>query len=50
MNTPKANWQTKARGTNNEEYAIYRECEDDGTGRSIIDGTKLKTFDEWMAA
>lgn len=26
------NWQTKARGTNDQEYQIYLACADDGKG------------------
>ena len=31
-----------------DEYLIYRECEGNGQGLSIIDGRPLKTFDEWL--
>ena len=41
-------WQTKARGTNSDEYDIYKNCADDGTGNDITSGEKLLTFDEWM--
>ncbi len=42
------NWQTKARGTNAEEYQLYLELSDDGSGIDITTGEPLKTFDEWM--
>ena len=31
-----------------DEYQIYRECEGNSQGMSIIDGKPLKTFDEWL--
>jgi hypothetical protein len=31
-----------------ERYEIYLDCENDGTGNSIIDGTPIKTFDQWL--
>ena len=31
-----------------DEYRIYRECEGDSQGLSIIDGKPLKTFDECL--
>jgi len=46
----KADWQTKARGTNSDEYRIYLECANDGTGIDFTTGEPLKTFDEWMGA
>ena len=39
-------WQTKARGTNEDEYEIYLSCADDGTGHEIMTGEPLKTYDE----
>jgi hypothetical protein len=46
---PRANWQTKARGTNQDEYEIYIQCANDGNGNDITNpGQKLKTFDEWI--
>jgi hypothetical protein len=48
---PRADWQTKARGTNADEYDIYRQCADDGKGGDITrPGEKLLTYDEWLAA
>ena len=42
-------WQTKARGTNEQEYEIYLACADDGKGGDITrDGAPLLTFDEWL--
>ena len=49
MNEVKHNWQTKARGTNNEEYKIYCECAGDAKGKDITTGDPLLTFEEWMA-
>lgn len=43
--------QTRLRGTNAQEYEIYRACADDGKGGDITNGgAPLKTFDEWMAS
>jgi len=45
----KADWQTKARGTNQDEYDIYKRCANDGKGGDITnDGKPLKTFNEWL--
>ena len=44
-------WQTKARGTNENEYEIYKTFADDGKGQDITNGFKpLKTFDEWIGS
>lgn len=43
-------WQTKARGTNDQEYEIYLSCADDGTGIDITTGKPLKTYDEWLGS
>lgn len=44
----KEDWQTVARGSNNQEYQTYLDLADDGKGGDITnDGTPLKTFDEW---
>ena len=44
-------WQTKARGTNSEEYQLYLELADDGNGGDITnDGAPLKSYDEWMGS
>jgi hypothetical protein len=41
-------WQTQARGTNDQEYQIYLDLADDGTGIDITTGRPLKTYDEWL--
>ncbi len=43
-------WQTKARGTNDQEYQIYLSCADDGTGVDFTTGLPLKTYDEWLSS
>lgn len=48
VQTISAEWQTKARGSNDFEYQIYCDCCDDGNGISIITGEPLKTYDEWL--
>lgn len=46
---PKADWQTKARGTNDNEYQIYLACADNGKGGDITrNGAPLLTYDEWL--
>ena len=45
-----AEWQTRARGSDANEYDIYLACADDGTGHEIGSGRPLKTFDEWLAS
>lgn len=48
---PRANWQTKQRGTNEDEYDIYRTCANDGRGGDITrDGAPLLTYEEWLNA
>jgi len=42
------NWQTKSRGTSENEYDIYLACADDGTGHEIMTGEPLKTYDKWL--
>ena len=43
------NWQTKARGTNEQEFEIFLANADDGNGRDITRNlAPLPTFDEWM--
>lgn len=44
----KANWQTRARGANEDEYEIYLACADDGKGNDFTTGLPLKTFEEWL--
>ncbi len=49
--TPRANWQTRTRGSNWDEYQIYRSCADDGSGGDITrGGAPLPSFKEWMGA
>jgi len=43
-----ADWQTKARGSNNSEYQLYLELADNGEGLDITTGKPLKTYDEWI--
>lgn len=44
-------WQTQARGTNDQEYQIYLACADDGKGGDITrEGAPLKTYSEWVAS
>ena len=46
---PKADWQTKARGTNDNEYEIYLACADNGKGGDVTrNGAPLLTYDEWL--
>jgi hypothetical protein len=33
-----------------DEYEIYRSCEGNRQGLSVIDGKPLKTFDQWLNA
>jgi hypothetical protein len=52
MNTTILNveWQTKARGTNEQEFDIFLHCANDGKGGDITNGgAPLPTFDEWLA-
>jgi len=42
-------YQTKIRGTNDEEYQIYLENADDGNGGDITNnGLPLKDYMEWL--
>ena len=43
-------WQTTARGTNDQEYQIYLAFADDGRGNDITTGKPLKTYQEWLAS
>lgn len=45
MNQP---WQTKARGSNDDEYQIYLDCADDGEGLDSTTGCLLLTYEEWL--
>ena len=48
--TPNADWQTQARGANDDEYQIYLACADNGRGGDITrNGAPLLTYDEWLA-
>lgn len=38
---PQADWQTVYRGTNDQEYEIYKAC-----AESL--GWKVKTYEEWL--
>ena len=42
------NWQTQARGSNDNEYQIYLACADDGNGVDVTTGKPLKTYEEWL--
>ena len=41
-------WQTKARGSNDDEYQIYLAYTDNGSGIDITTGQPLKSYDEWL--
>ena len=41
-------WQTKARGSNDNEYQIYLTFADGGNGLDFTTGKPLKTYDEWL--
>ena len=41
-------FQTRLRGSDNEEYQIYLACADNGQGIDITTGEPLKTYDEWL--
>jgi hypothetical protein len=48
---PNANWQTKQRGENCDEYQIYLDCANDGKGGDVTrDGAPLLTYEEWLNA
>tara|TARA_R110000803_G_scaffold200692_1_gene265191 strand:- start:474 stop:641 length:168 start_codon:yes stop_codon:yes gene_type:complete len=51
LTTPNAtNWQTKQRGTHEDEFDIFLHCADDGAGGDVTrDGAPLPTFEEWLA-
>tara|TARA_R110000744_G_scaffold377734_1_gene493040 strand:- start:298 stop:492 length:195 start_codon:yes stop_codon:yes gene_type:complete len=50
LQTTRDDFQTKLRGTNQDEYDIYLSCADNGHGMDITTGGNqpLKTFDEWL--
>ena len=41
-------WQTKSRGTNEDEYQIYCDCVDNGEGIDITTNEPIKTYEEWL--
>ena len=41
-------YQTRTRGTNDQEYQIYLSCADNGKGIDITTGQPLKDYDEWL--
>ncbi|EPK7771251.1 hypothetical protein QFL30_003584 [Klebsiella oxytoca] len=41
-------WQTRGRGSNDQEYQIYRSCADDGKGNEFMTGNPLKTYEQWL--
>ncbi len=44
-------FQTKTRGTDDQEYQLYLDHADDGKGNDITrPGCKLKTYDEWLSS
>ena len=47
----RSDWQTQARGSNDNEYEIYLACANDGKGGDVTrNGLPLKTYDEWLAS
>ncbi|HBC9239901.1 TPA: hypothetical protein KE809_003377 [Klebsiella oxytoca] len=40
--------QTRGRGSNDQEYQIYRSCADDGKGNEFMTGKPLKTYEQWL--
>lgn len=46
---PNANWQTKQRGTNDQEYQIYLANADDGKEPTLLQVNRLNR-DEWLAS
>jgi hypothetical protein len=46
---PNANWQTRQRGSNEDEFEIFLTFADDGKGGDITHGgAPLPTFEEWL--
>ncbi len=43
-------WQTKSRGSNEQEYQIYLDVADDGNGMDLTTGKPLKTYEEWLGS
>ncbi len=48
IQTVSADWQTQSRGTNDQEYEIYLSAADDNG--LWLDGSPVKTYDEWLAS
>ena len=48
LETKLESWQTKTRGTNEDEYQMYLTFADDGSGIDSTTGKPLKTYDEWL--
>lgn len=47
--SPVSNWQTKMRGTNEQEFEIFCTFAPDENGNdSTKNGAPMPTFDEWM--
>ena len=44
----RTNWQTQARGSNDQEYQLYLDLADDGKGNDFRTGKPLKTYEEWL--
>jgi hypothetical protein len=51
MATDELEFQTRLRGSLEQEYEIYRGCANDGEGGDITrNGQPLLTYDEWLDA
>ena len=48
VQTVRSNWQTKARGSNDQEYEIYLSAVDENG--LWLDGKPAKTYDEWLSS
>ena len=48
MQIPEMPFQTKIRGSLEDEYQIYCEAVNDGSGKDITTGQPLPTFEEWL--
>ena len=49
MQIPATKFQTKVRGSLEQEYQLYLEHANDGRGNDITTGQPLATFDEWLS-
>ena len=49
IQTVRADWQTQARGTNDQEYEIYLSAADPKTGL-WLDDKPVKTYEEWLGS